>query len=70
MTERLYLVRETEHARLYRKRSGSEMWFPRSVCLKTLKFPPMPGMLPIHEVEVADWFMEKNPWPPEQRKLL
>lgn len=70
MTTRLYFMRETESARLYRNKAGQEKWFPRSVITRTLKHPAQPGQRPIHEIELPDWFLEKNPWPPAQRELI
>lgn len=67
----LQLVRETEKARLYRKADGSQQWVPRSVCERTLKFPAKtPESLPLHEVAIADWWLEKNPWPAAQKELI
>lgn len=60
-TLRLFLIRETDHARLYRLspvdggKTPKTMWFPKSVCPKTTKFSDEE-----HQVEVEDWFLEKN----------
>jgi hypothetical protein len=70
MRTNLFFIRETAEARLYANRAGQEKWFPRSVIKRTLKYPAQPGARPIHELELEDWFLEKNPWPPAQRELL
>lgn len=69
MKLQLWLVSETPRARLF-KRSGpgvivsrnvDEVWIPRSVCKSMVKFPPLPGLhQPRCEVEVADWFVERQ----------
>lgn len=60
----LRFVHETALARLYRKADGAQQWVPRSVCPRTLKWPAENGELAVHEVEIEDWWLEKNPWPP------
>jgi hypothetical protein len=57
----LWCIRETEKARLYRRTHGADVWVPRSVCRNVLKWPPEHGNPPIHEVEIEDWFLKKNP---------
>lgn len=71
MKHTLQLIRETAGARLYRNRHGHEQWVPRSVCQKTLKWPPKDGQPAVHEVEIEEWWLEKNPWPAKatQREL-
>lgn len=65
----LYLVKETELARLYRQQDDTQQWVPTSQCRNTLKHPSrLPGELPRHEVEIADWWLEKNPWPECKQK--
>lgn len=67
MKLQLWLEHETEDARLFlRAKPGtqiahSEVWIPKSVCRTTTKFPPEPGIWQARcEVEVADWFVEKQ----------
>ncbi len=68
MNLRLWLVKETEKARLYSRQSSQEnssptdlLWLPRSVCKSTKKFPPTsPTAWPEHHVEVEEWFAEKE----------
>jgi hypothetical protein len=62
MTLKLQMERETAAARLY-DNGGGKQWVPRSVCVRTLKFPPQPGKAAVHEVEIEDWWLAKNPWP-------
>jgi hypothetical protein len=64
-----YLVKETSLARLYRDRHDAEQWVPRSVCARTVKHPAQAGGLPLHEVEIEDWWVAKNPWPKGQAGL-
>jgi hypothetical protein len=55
----LYLHRETEAARLYSREDArtadGKFWVPRSVCPRTMKYPPAVGGLPRHEVEIEGW---------------
>ncbi len=60
----LEFVRQTSLARLYRNTEGGQQWVPRSVCDRTLKWPGVDGKPAMHEVEISDWWAEKNPWPP------
>ncbi len=60
MTVILKLVRETELARLFQRGDGSEIWIPRSICKRTTKFPVEPGRLQECEIEVEEWFANKN----------
>lgn len=65
MRIRLWLIRETEKARLYCKfaphpdlgfsnaEDGDKVWVPRSVAEHTTKRGAE------HEVELPDWFVEK-----------
>lgn len=63
MILRLYCVDETDKARLYRRASGVEKWVPRSICKSVLKRPRDPAKrYPIHEVDIEDWWLEKNGW--------
>ena len=68
MTLRLYFVRETDAARLYERKNGSQRWIPKSVCPRVVKFPV--GARPVHEVEIEDWWLEKNPWPEVEQKEI
>lgn len=57
---RLHFIKETELARLYKQvdREGktlSTKWIPKSVCGTTTKFSDTE-----HEVEIEDWWLEKN----------
>ncbi len=57
----LTFVRETDKARLYKFADGQERWVPRSVCAKTLKWPPnVKGEPWTHEVAVAGWWLHKE----------
>ena len=59
MTIRALLLKETEKARQFEYR-GAKVWIPRSVCKSVVKFEPgADGRVPC-EVDVADWFVEKN----------
>lgn len=69
---RLWFVRESEKARRYCKlplnrNPGDDtpdnpnyIWVPRSVCERTAKFPAEGSERPVHEIEVADWFAERE----------
>lgn len=64
MKLRYFFLRETEAARLYRNAAGREFWIPRSVINRTLKHPPKElAIPPIHEMEIEDWWLEKNELP-------
>jgi hypothetical protein len=72
----LIFVKETALARLYENKGGARQWVPRSVCRRTLKFPAgTPGKTggtpvpPVHEVDIADWWLEQNPFENRQEKL-
>ncbi len=69
---RLNFVREARsgQARLYENGAGARMWIPRSVCPRTMKYPAAGGGLAVHEVEVEDWWLERNPWPDNKQKEL
>lgn len=71
MALNLKFVRESTSgkARLYEDRAGGRQWVPVSVCKSTLKHTAPAGQLPMHEVEIENWWLEKNPWPPGQREL-
>lgn len=72
MTIQLWFIRETEKARRYCKvpkarnpgpdiaENENFIWVPRSVCEKTLKWPPDRGEWPVHEVDVEDWFADSR----------
>ena len=72
MTLRLKFVREarSHQARLYENGDGARLWIPRSVCPNTMKYAPAGGALPMHEVDVEDWWLEKNPWPANRQRQL
>lgn len=55
MTLNLYFVRETPLARLYRFRSGREVWLPRAIINRTTKFPAKDGEQAVHQIELPDW---------------
>lgn len=55
MTINLEFVRETDLARLYRRKDGQEIWLPRSIINHTTKWPPNKEGQIIHEIEVPDW---------------
>lgn len=60
MTLRLTLVKETEKARLYQFKDGSQTWIPKSACKSTIKFPLKdPLDWPVHEVVVEEWWWNK-----------
>jgi len=64
MKVRLFFIRETEAARLLRNNAGAEFWVPRSVIDRTLKWPAKElNTPPIHELEIQDWWCEKNNLP-------
>jgi hypothetical protein len=64
MTFRLYLVRETDLARLYsrtpKETPGKVFWIPRSVTPRIIKFAEVPGRLREVEIEVEDWWAEER----------
>ena len=57
-TMRLWLLRETEKARLYSKtppdREEDPIWIPKSIVEHTTKRGNE------HDVKLPDWFIEKN----------
>ncbi len=56
----LEFVRETTQARLFRRRSGREIWIPRSVIMHASK-PPRELLKPwVWTLEVENWWAEKN----------
>jgi hypothetical protein len=57
LTLNLKFIRETELAREYENSKGRRQWIPKSVCKKTLKWTNG-----IHEVEIEDWWLQKNPF--------
>ncbi len=69
---RLWFVSETEKARRYcrlpmSRHPGNDLpdnpnyiWVPKSVMEHVTKYPPAEGDRPIHVVEVADWFADKE----------
>ena len=59
MTIRLEFVAETDAARLYRMRDGTQLWIPRSVVPSTTKFPPQDGKR-IHELVIEDWWWDRH----------
>lgn len=63
-TLRLWLIRETDMARLFSKtppgRDAVPVWIPRSVVKRIIKFPVVPGQPRECEVEIEDWFVEKE----------
>jgi len=64
MKLRLWLIRETDKARLYSKvpigepgrdpEESDQIWVPRSIVVHTTKRGNE------HEVDLPDWFIEKN----------
>ncbi len=57
MTKMVYLIRETDRARLWRLGNGREFWAPRSMTPRVTKFavePGKPGRL--CQVEFDDWW--------------
>jgi hypothetical protein len=62
MTKQLWLVSETEKARLFAlSPMGQQLWVPRSVVKSILKFATEPGDLYRRcEVEIEDWWARKN----------
>jgi len=73
MVLRLHFVAEARsgRARLYENpRTGTRLWIPRSVVKSTTKFPPAGTNLPLHECDIADWWLDKNPWPASKQKEL
>jgi hypothetical protein len=55
MTLQLRYVTETEHARLYERADGKQVWIPRSVCRNVLKWPNG-----VHAVTVEEWWAQKS----------
>ena len=75
MTTKLNLnfIAETELARLYADAKHRQQWIPRSVCDETLKHPSREGKPPVHELKIADWWLEEHPFEdivPSPRELL
>jgi hypothetical protein len=80
MELRLKFVRQARSglARLYENDAGSRLWIPRSVCRRTMKWPAPRATAAdgggvaaaTHEVEIEDWWLEQNPWPPQKQKEL
>lgn len=66
----LTFVRETDMARLYENKDGARQWVPRSVCVKTMKWPAEAGKLAVHDVTIQDWWLQKNPWPSSKQQNL
>lgn len=64
MTKRLWLIAETDLARLFAPNaddSSHRIWIPRSVTTRCLKFQQIPGDLRREcEIDVEDWWAEKN----------
>ena len=69
MKLQLWLLQETDKARKFQRCAPGtqvhsalqEIWIPRSVCSRILKFPVELGVWQRRcEVEVADWFVEKH----------
>lgn len=60
MKRTFYLKRETAGARLVETKGGFEFWIPRSVCPRVLKYPPNGEGKRLVELEVEDWWWEKN----------
>ena len=64
-TVNLYLVRESEGARLFRRVTQPpnvpDIWIPRSVCSCVTKFPLIDEeKLRLCSVVLEDWFAEKK----------
>ena len=63
MTLLMYLVYESEHARLFRRQGQRanipDIWIPNSVCLSVVKHPAREGELPLCELNVEGWFARK-----------
>lgn len=63
VSKQLWLVSETEKARLYAsKPDGSgQFWVPRSVIARQLKWGTENGQLhPRCQVEIESWWLDKN----------
>lgn len=61
MTIRLKFVKETDLARLYQFSDNTVMWIPKIVVKSTTKFPSKdPLDFDIHELNIEDWWAEKN----------
>ena len=63
----LWLVKETEKARLYYKippeknpTKEDEIWIPRSLITHQSKYGCKPGEFPMCDVTVEGWFLDKN----------
>jgi hypothetical protein len=72
MMVKMKFVREaaSHQARQYENAAGARLWIPRSVCPRTMKFAPDANGVVVHEVEIEDWWLEKNPWPEARQKQL
>lgn len=66
MKIQMWLLQETPAARKFQTCApgtvaNREVWIPRSLCRSIVKFPVELGVWQRRcEVEVADWFVEKN----------
>jgi hypothetical protein len=52
----LEFMRETDAARMFRRKDGSMLWIPRSVCKSVLKLPPVEGKPQLYQLDVEGWF--------------
>jgi hypothetical protein len=63
MNIKLEFIKESgsAEARLYRFKDGRELWIPRSVVTKCLKWPQTDLTIPpVHELSIEDWWAEKE----------
>jgi len=68
MTKTLYLHAETPLARQFGSKDGRTLWVPRSVCRNLMKFPPVEGKLRLCQVEIEDWWWDRNGFEARERK--
>ena len=63
MTLMMYLVYESEHARLWRRQGQRanipDIWIPNSACRSVVKHPAREGELQLCELDVEEWFARK-----------
>lgn len=63
MTLMMYLVYESEHARLWRRQGQRanipDLWIPNRACIRVEKHPCKEGELPLCEVVIEPWFARK-----------
>lgn len=72
-TLKLKFVRQSSSGkgRLYENERGGRQWVPVSIMKSCLKHPALtPQHLSVHEVQLPEWWVEKNPWPASKQQEL